>query len=215
MVIVLAIQGADVERHLGVRGQRLKEVAHEFRLKLPHTLARKLHLVHQVRPPRKVERDLGEGLVHRHGGAAEARNPLLRPKRLGQGLAQTNADVFDRVVRVHLGVARRLDRKVEAGVARQEREHVIEEADGRLDLRPAPAVEVEVQGDPGFLRLAPDAGGTFLGGGAHARFSFLHASRAASNRSFSSGVPTVMRSLSASRGPFQYRIRMPRAFRSS
>ena len=56
-------------------------------------------------------------------------------------------------------VALDVDEQVEATVAREQVEHVVEEADARLAGAGAVAVEAERQADVGLLGLAGDLGG--------------------------------------------------------
>src|SRR5690606_36615559 len=66
---------------------------------------------------------------------------------------------LDRVVRVDVQVAGAREPQVEATVARERVEHVIEEADARAHLRLPGPVQVQACGDIGLARLAVTLGG--------------------------------------------------------
>ena len=119
----------------------------------PTLSRRELGLEHQERPPRNVDRDAGQRLVHRHVHARVARDALHVAERLLHRLAERDADVLGGVVVVDVQVALGLHGDVDARVARQQVEHVIEEADAGRDLGRAGAVEVDRDLDVGFLGL--------------------------------------------------------------
>ena len=145
-----------------------------------------------VRPPREVQGSR-ERLVHRHRCVAEPPDAGPVAERLGEGRAQHERDVLDRVVLVHVEVAGRLDLEVEQGVMGERSEQVVVEADARADGRFAPAVEVEgdrdvgLSGRPALGRCAP------AHGAASKRIST--ARRCASRPSARARTPTVSRKL--------------------
>ena len=80
---------------LGVEGRRAE----------PGGVGPEADVVGQVGPARDVEGDLDERLVERQRDGGEAPDAGLVPERLGQGLAQHDADVLDGVVRVDVEIA--------------------------------------------------------------------------------------------------------------
>ena len=90
-----------------------------------------------------VERARRARLVHRHDGVAVADDPRPVAERLRQRLAEHQAGVLDRVVRAGLQVAADVDVEVQPAVAREQVEHVVEEADARAARAQAGAVERE------------------------------------------------------------------------
>ena len=60
------------------------------------------------------------------------------------------------MVRINVQVARASQLQVAHGVLGEGREHVIKEADARVDVRLALAIYVQTQGDAGFRGDAPD-----------------------------------------------------------
>ena len=88
--------------------------------------------------------------------------------------------------------------QIEAAVAAQLAQHVVEERQSGLDLHPATPVEIDLDGDVGLARGAGEDGGPTLGAGSgHDRTSV----RASRKESFSAGVPTVTRRQPCEAGP--------------
>src|SRR6185437_5640672 len=128
---------------------------------------------------------LGQRLVHRDHGVAEAADALLVAQRLVEGLAEGDGDVLDRVVGVDVGVALRPHGQVERAVLAQRVEHVVVEPDAGGDVGGAGAVDDD-------LRLLGDA--LHPADPTHTIASCFRTSAAACrNASFSAGVPIVTR----------------------
>src|SRR5436190_19256931 len=94
----------------------------------------------------------------------EARDPRAVAERLVERLADHDPDVLDRVVRAGLEVALCVDVEVEAAVARERVEHVVEESDSRRPRPAARTVERQRDRDLGLTRAAG-----YLGRTAHVR----------------------------------------------
>src|SRR6185295_14547076 len=141
---------------------------------------------------------------------AVAAQPLFVAHRLRHGLAQRDADVFDRVVAVDVQVALGDDLEVDQPVAGDLVEHVVEEADAGGQLGHARAVEVEGDAD---LRLGGVAGDIRFAVCAHHRLAL----KASIIFTFSSGVPTVRRTQFSSSGcrKATFLTSTPRAFMPS
>jgi len=75
-------------------------------------------------------------------------------------LAERDADILHRVVEIDVQVAGGLDVHVDARMASQQVQHVVEETDPGRDLRLARAVEIDGKADLRFLGGAGDAGRT-------------------------------------------------------
>ena len=156
MVAVVAIEGLDMQRHAGVHRERLEPLPHQVGIELADLVAREVDLEHQHRPARNVERDARQRLVHRHVDAGIAVDAGHVAERLLHGLAERDADVLGGVVMVDVQVADRLHRDVDAGMAGQQIEHMVEEADtGRSAAHTRP-IEVDRDLDVGLLGLALD-----------------------------------------------------------
>ena len=143
----------DVHGEAGVEGDRLEDVAHhragEVAADEVELEAGGLAGVHEVRAAGDVDDGLHERLVERaRGRRRSGRCPRLSPSACADGLAEHDADVFDRVVHVDVR-CRRVAVTVEVGerVLREGREQVVEERHRRVDRRGTGAVEVEGQLD--------------------------------------------------------------------
>ena len=79
-------------------------------------------------------------------------------QRLLDRLSDDDGRVFGRVMEVDMQVALRADFQVDHGMAAEALEHVVEEADARIDIAIARPVEVERDGNLGLARLAFDGG---------------------------------------------------------
>jgi hypothetical protein len=69
-------------------------------------------------------------------------------------LAEGDADIFDGMVRVDVEIALRFNREIEHSMAGDLVEHVIEKANPRRQLRLASAIQIELDADFGFQRVA-------------------------------------------------------------
>ena len=135
-------------------GQRLEHVGDVLGGHGADSLAAKAQIHHRGGPSRKVHGDSCERFVHRAVRKAEAMDAGSVAKNLVDGLAQYQRTVFAGVVTVDLEVSSTAKRQVEAGVASESRQHVVEEADSGLYIRLAGAVDVQRESD---VRLAGSA----------------------------------------------------------
>jgi hypothetical protein len=102
------------------------------------------HVPHAERATREVDRDLHERLVEGEEPGGEAGDAGLVPQRLPEGLAEHDAGVLDRVMAIDVEIALGLHREVEAAVAPELVEHVVEERQAGRDVDDAgAAVEVD------------------------------------------------------------------------
>src|SRR5215472_5261112 len=65
MMVIAAVKRRHVQRHAGIHGEGLEPFLDQFSIELADLGAAELSLEHQKRPPRYVERDTGQRLVHR------------------------------------------------------------------------------------------------------------------------------------------------------
>ena len=82
----------------------------------------------------------------------------LVAQRLGEGLAQTDADVLGGVVGVDMQIALGFDIEVDQPVARHLVEHVIEKGNTGLEDASPRAIEVDLDANPGFQGIAREFG---------------------------------------------------------
>ena len=115
----------------------------------------------QLEPADAAERAAGDvdrarraGLVHRHHGVAVAADPAAVAERLVERLAEHDAGVLDRVVRPVSRSPWAVTPRPMPAMAREQVEHVVEEADAGVHLARHVAVEVEADLDVGLAGLA-------------------------------------------------------------
>src|SRR5947209_2741035 len=143
-------------------GERAPEVLGQLDREVADHLPPRPDLIDEVEAARQVHDRAAQGLVHRHGRLAVARDSAFVAERLRDGLSERDGDVLDRVVVVYVQVAAALDFEVEQAVAREQLQHVIEERHARRDLRRADAVEHKADAHVRLLRPAPHLGGSRL-----------------------------------------------------
>ena len=117
-------------------------------------------MVNQIRAAGEIDNGASQGLIQRHVGVAEARDPAPVAERFMQGLAQHPACVLDSVMAVNLEIALGRDGQIHMAVARKLSQHVVEERNAGVDLVLACAVEVQGHTDfgfPGLSRLRGDS----------------------------------------------------------
>ncbi len=107
-------------------------------------------------PPGEIDHGAREGLVERGEGRAEAGDAAPLPERLIERLPERQRAVLDRVVVVDLEIARAFERQIEARVPGECCQHMVEKPDAGRDVRPAAAVEGELERDLGLEGLATD-----------------------------------------------------------
>ena len=111
----------------------------------------KLDVVDEEGPTREVQGHVDQGLVQGHGHRTEPSDPGLVAQRLGQHLAQGDPHVLHGVVGVDVEVPTGRHGEVEAGVAAQLADHVIEERQTGLHFGDTRPVDVEVDLDRRLL----------------------------------------------------------------
>src|SRR5690606_36971946 len=110
-------------------------------------------------PTGDVERCARKSAVHGQVAGGVAADALLVADGLADRLAESNADIFHRVVEIDVQVALAGDIHVDERVARKLIEHVIEEADAGRHFMRAGAIEIDRDGNLGLVGLAGNGGG--------------------------------------------------------
>jgi len=80
--------------------------------------------------------------------------PFLSPSAFGQRLAKGDADVFHAVVGIDVQITARLDGEIDRAVARHLLQHVLQEGDLHLRLETAETVQIQMNLDLCFERVA-------------------------------------------------------------
>lgn len=89
---------------------------------------------------------------------AVAANPFLIPQSLPERLAQGDATVLDRMVRIHVQIALAAQVKVHGGMLRKQRQHVVEERNAGGNPGFPGAIHIESKRDLRLAGLAADFG---------------------------------------------------------
>ena len=150
-----------VQVHQRIGSHGLPEHLDEFRIEFTDLRRRNVGPIHEPHSAAEIEGRGDERFFHRQGHASVAGNPGFVPQRLGERLSETNADVFDRVMLIDVKVSLSIDLQVQQRVLGQQRQHVIEESDTRVNLRAAGPVEVQLKLDRGFRSLAANGGSSW------------------------------------------------------
>jgi ATP-dependent HslUV protease subunit HslV len=146
VVGVNAIVGFYMQRNAGRLRQSIEEFAYQFGIKGTDLFARKLYIPNEKRTTGNINSRLGHRLVHRQIKGGIAANAAAVSQGLIDGLAKSNAAIFNRVVVVNMKITCSLDGHVDQRVFRQLLQHVIKKSDPGGDIKPA----VSVYGDAGF-----------------------------------------------------------------
>ena len=110
----------------------------------------------------------------------------------GNGLAQSDADIFNGVMPIDVQVTLGLDVQIDEAMACNLIEHVVKKTNARRQVSLAGAVQIDFDSDLGFCSVARD----FCNAGCTHKDSLSAANMCA----FSAGVPTVRRKQLVSNG---------------
>ena len=111
-------------------------------------------MVFEAGAPGEIDHHARQGFIKWHVGVAIAANAFSVADRLGNRLAQRDADVLDRVVRIDVQVTLGLDVEINQPMSRYLLQHVLEEWESRINARYTTAVQVHRNSDPGLLGVA-------------------------------------------------------------
>src|SRR5229473_2953588 len=98
------IQCAQMDIGFGRLRKSLEKIFHQFYLEIAGAFGRDLHLHDAVRPSTKVHSGSSECFVHAHQEIAGTQNAALEAESLLQRLAERYADIFDRIMLVHIEI---------------------------------------------------------------------------------------------------------------
>ena len=155
-----AVQRAQM--NVGARGLReaLKKIFSELRLEIANTFCGNLCVHDAVGTATEIDGGRSERFIHGHEEVSGAQNSAFRPQRFQDGLPECDAHIFDGVVLIDIQIAFRGNFQIERAVARNQIEHVIEEANARGHARSSATVEIQLQANVGFISLAVNGGGS-------------------------------------------------------
>ncbi|MPM79548.1 hypothetical protein SDC9_126586 [bioreactor metagenome] len=142
--------------HPGFYAQSLEEFVKKLNVDLAHPRGGHGDFVNQIGPPGEIERDFGQRLIHRQQETAVTPDALAVAASLGDGAAEHQPHILQRVMEIHVGISFRPYGQVEKTVFGEKFEHVVEKCDPALDIVLAAPVEIERQFNGGFARHALD-----------------------------------------------------------
>jgi hypothetical protein len=97
-----------------------------------------------------------------------AQDSAFRTESLLHGFAESNSQVFNGMMLVHVQIAASVQIEIEGAVARDEFQHVVKEADAGGDASLAAPVQVQFLADVGLVCFAMNGGSAWLhSGGSH------------------------------------------------
>ena len=144
VMAVLARELSNMQCDTGVQREGLEELHHELRVEAADLLRLKRNLTIEAATAADVHRHEDERLIHRQRHARIAPNPLPVAERLRHRLPERDADILHTMMIVDPGVALAGEIHLNPRVPAEQRHHMIEETDPRLDLRLL-AIPIEVQ----------------------------------------------------------------------
>ena len=155
-MVVAAVQRLHVDVALCAAREAIKKIWHKLGLQIAHNGYRELIIDDARCAPGKIDRAYGERFVHCHDKITRAQDAALVAERFLDGFPKCDADIFHRMVLVHVKIAHAFEFEVETAVLGKAFQHVIEEANARGDVVRARAVNVQAQRYLRFERVAFD-----------------------------------------------------------
>ena len=148
--------------HVDVAAHALREpfeeIVNQLALQIADALDVQRQVDDRVRASAEIDGRDGERFVHRHDEVAGAVDAAARAERLRDGLAQRDAEIFDRVMLIDVEIAGGAHLEIERAVARHQLEHVIEKADAGTDVVAALAFDAEADANLRLARFSVDYG---------------------------------------------------------
>lgn len=156
VMIVASVEDFRVQIHAGVDGETFKEMKEEIRAELPQGRGDKISFKDTVGPATQINSDKCQCLIHRHKAVCGAGNALAGAQGLVNRFAETDHDIFRRVMIINVQIPVGLYIDIEKAVAGKKGQHMIEKADAGIHLGAACPVEINGNGDFCFFGLALD-----------------------------------------------------------
>ena len=153
-MVILARELADVQREPCLLGQGLQEVRHHLCRELTNRGRGKLQCDCCMRATAQIENYLNKRLVEGDGSVGHPGDASAIAERVVERLAHSETNVFNGVMGVDREVADGFDAQVEAAMARELIEHVIEHADPGIDIGLPGALKAKGNIDLGLFGLA-------------------------------------------------------------
>lgn len=161
MMVVGAVMVQDMQRNAGILGQRLKELAHQFRVEGADLRCGKIDVPHKEGPAGNIDGSLGHRLVHGKVERGITGNAAPVAQRLGNRLADGDAGIFHGVVVIDMQVTLDLDLHVDQRMAAELVQHMVEKSHAGGNCRLAGAVDIHAHRNRGFVGGADNLAFTF------------------------------------------------------
>ena len=158
MVIIDPIERFHMQRDACIHGEGLEKFAHQIRVEFPDLRVMEGRAEHEERTTGDVECDARQCFIHRQKAIGIACDATQITQRLTDGLAQHNACVFHRVMLINMQIALGLNRNVDEAVTGDLVEHVVKKTNACGEVGFTRAVEVDLDGDLGFVGIASNFG---------------------------------------------------------
>jgi len=162
-VAVGAVMQDAVQIHECIGRNCRPEFLDQFTVKAANLFSWEGDFPHERHTTAEVDRGGYKCLFHGEREVAVAVDAAFVTQSLLQTASKADAHILDRVMLIDMQVAAGLDGQVEQAVSGEQGEHVIEEADARVNLRLACSIQRELQGDLSFRGAAVDGGGAMHG----------------------------------------------------
>lgn len=158
VVTVLPVLQHKVKIHQRVCGNGFPKNRDQLRIKFTDLFSGEFDSKHKRHATTEINGSRHECFFHRKRNAAVSSEAFFITECFGECLAKTDARVFDRVVMIDVQIALRDYSEVDQRVLCQQRQHVVKEADSRVDLSLSGAVQIEREVDGRFGRLSMNTG---------------------------------------------------------
>src|SRR5262245_1102459 len=153
MVRILATNQIDVEIHAELIGEGRIKLVGQIGIEIADATRPDFYVVRKIGSAAEVDHDLGQSLVQRAAGLAEATDPMLVSERFFEGLTQHETYIFYGVMIIDVKITLRIDLDIEQPVACKDLEHMIEKGHAGFNLGLTLAVEIQDDLDLRLLRL--------------------------------------------------------------
>jgi hypothetical protein len=138
-------------------GEAFKKVRDKFGLQIANEAGAHLGVDSKGSATAKVNGGDSEGFVHGHDEVAGAEDSTLVAESAIEGFAECDANVFDGVMLIDIKITITIELEIKGAVAREEFQHVIEEANAGYDLVLAIAFNSQIDRNAGFGSVARKA----------------------------------------------------------
>lgn len=161
MVGIVSVKIFHMQRHAAVDGKSHEPFLEEFGVEGSHLWCGKGDVPGYPRTVGKVHNHTRQRLIQGNIRAAKAGNPLAFSQRFFKSLSQGDADIFDGMMVVDMGIPTGGEVNIKQAVPCQLIQHMVEKTDTAVDAGDPGTIQVEGDRDLGFGGFTFDGGGAF------------------------------------------------------